>query len=41
MKANGMTEAQFREVLAKEGLTPRAYRRRMRMQMERGRSSGR
>jgi parvulin-like peptidyl-prolyl isomerase len=35
-KANGMTEAQFREVLAKEGLTPRAYRRRMRMQMERG-----
>jgi len=36
MKANGMTEAQFREVLAKEGLTPRAYRRRMRLQMERG-----
>lgn len=35
-KSNGMNEAQFADVLAKEGLTVPAYRRRMRTQMERG-----
>jgi peptidyl-prolyl cis-trans isomerase SurA len=35
-KANGMTEEQFAEVLAREGLTIPSYRRRIRWQMERG-----
>jgi parvulin-like peptidyl-prolyl isomerase len=35
-KANGMSEAQFIELLGKEGITPPAYRRRLRWQMERG-----
>jgi parvulin-like peptidyl-prolyl isomerase len=35
-KANGMSEAQFNELLGKEGITPPAYRRRLRWQMERG-----
>ena len=35
-KANGMSEAQFAEVLGKEGISPAAYRRRIRWQMERG-----
>ena len=35
-KANGMSEAQFTELLGKEGITPPAYRRRLRWQMERG-----
>jgi len=35
-KANGMSEAQFVEVLGREGLTLPAYRRRLRWQMERG-----
>jgi peptidyl-prolyl cis-trans isomerase SurA len=34
--ANGLTEAQFAEVLAKEGSTPTAFRRKLRLQMERG-----
>jgi len=35
-KANGMSEAQFTELLGKEGLSLPAYRRRIRWQMERG-----
>ena len=35
-KANGMDEAQFAELLGKEGISPPAYRRRIRWQMERG-----
>lgn len=35
-KSNGMSQAQFVEVLAREGLTMPAYRRRIRWQMERG-----
>jgi len=35
-KANGMSEAQFTELLGKEGITLPAYRRRIRWQMERG-----
>jgi peptidyl-prolyl cis-trans isomerase SurA len=35
-KANNMSEAQFSELLAKEGSTLPAYRRRIRWQMERG-----
>ncbi len=35
-KANGMSEAQFTELLGKEGITLPAYRRRVRWQMERG-----
>jgi len=35
-KANGMSEAQFTELLGKEGVTLPAYRRRIRWQMERG-----
>jgi len=35
-KANGMSEAQFSELLGKEGITLPAYRRRVRWQMERG-----
>ncbi|HEX9205077.1 MAG TPA: SurA N-terminal domain-containing protein [Candidatus Deferrimicrobiaceae bacterium] len=35
-KSSGMTEAQFAEVLGREGLTLAAYRRRIRWQMERG-----
>jgi len=35
-KANAMSEAQFAEVLGKEGISPAAYRRRIRWQMERG-----
>ena len=35
-KANNMTEAQFTELLGKEGITLPAYRRRIRWQMERG-----
>ena len=35
-KANAMSEAQFSELLAKEGITLPAYRRRIRWQMERG-----
>jgi parvulin-like peptidyl-prolyl isomerase len=35
-KANGMNEAQFAEVLGKEGISLGAYRRRLRWQMERG-----
>jgi len=35
-KANGMSEAQFSELLGKEGITLPAYRRRIRWQMERG-----
>jgi peptidyl-prolyl cis-trans isomerase SurA len=35
-KANGLDEKQFEELLAKEGLTVPAYRRRIRWQMERG-----
>ncbi len=35
-KANGLNEAQFSELLAKEGITLPAYRRRIRWQMERG-----
>jgi len=35
-KANGMSEAQFTELLGKEGITVPAYRRRIRWQMERG-----
>ena len=35
-KSNGMSEAQFVEVLGREGLTLPAYRRRIRWQMERG-----
>ena len=35
-KANGMSEAQFAELLGKEGISPPAYRRRLRWQMERG-----
>lgn len=35
-KANGMNEAQFVELLGKEGITLPAYRRRIRWQMERG-----
>jgi len=35
-KGNGMTEAQFAEVLGKEGISTSAYRRRIRWQMERG-----
>jgi len=35
-KANGMSEAQFAELLGKEGLSLPAYRRRLRWQMERG-----
>ena len=34
--ANGMNEAQFSELLGKEGITLPAYRRRIRWQMERG-----
>ncbi|MBP2680023.1 MAG: putative peptidyl-prolyl cis-trans isomerase [Deltaproteobacteria bacterium] len=35
-KANNMSEAQFIELLAKEGVTLPVYRRRLRWQMERG-----
>jgi len=35
-KTNGMTEEQFREALAREGLSVDAYRRRIRWQLERG-----
>src|SRR5512135_972700 len=35
-KANNMSDAQFSELLAKEGITLSAYRRRIRWQMERG-----
>ena len=35
-KANGMSEAQFTELLGKEGISVPAYRRRLRWQMERG-----
>ncbi len=35
-KANGMSEAQFTELLAKEGISLPAYRRLLRWQMERG-----
>jgi peptidyl-prolyl cis-trans isomerase SurA len=35
-KANGMNEAQFTELLGKEGISLPAYRRRLRWQMERG-----
>src|SRR5512135_3139855 len=35
-KANNMNEVQFSELLAKEGITLPAYRRRIRWQMERG-----
>jgi len=35
-KANGMSEAQFTELLGKEGISAPAYRRRIRWQMERG-----
>ena len=35
-KANGMTDAQFSEVLGKEGISLMAYRRRVRWQLERG-----
>ncbi len=35
-KANGITEAQFTELLGKEGISLPAYRRRIRAQMERG-----
>jgi len=35
-KANGMSEAQFTELLGREGITLPAYRRRIRWQMERG-----
>jgi peptidyl-prolyl cis-trans isomerase SurA len=35
-KSNGMSEAQFVEVLGREGVTLPAYRRRLRWQMERG-----
>ena len=35
-KANGISEAQFAEVLGREGLTLPAYRQRLRWQMERG-----
>jgi peptidyl-prolyl cis-trans isomerase SurA len=35
-KANGMSEAQFAELLGREGLSLAAYRRRIRWQMERG-----
>jgi len=35
-KANGMSEAQFVEVLGREGVTLATYRRRIRWQMERG-----
>jgi peptidyl-prolyl cis-trans isomerase SurA len=35
-KANGMNEAQFNELLGKEGISLPAYRRRLRWQMERG-----
>ena len=35
-KSNGMNEAQFTELLRKEGITLPAYRRRVRWQMERG-----
>jgi peptidyl-prolyl cis-trans isomerase SurA len=35
-KANGMSEAQFSEVLGREGITISTYRRRIRWQMERG-----
>jgi peptidyl-prolyl cis-trans isomerase SurA len=35
-KANGLDERQFEELLAREGLTLSAYRRRIRWQMERG-----
>jgi peptidyl-prolyl cis-trans isomerase SurA len=35
-KSSGMTEAQFAEVLGREGLSVSAYRRRIRWQMERG-----
>lgn len=35
-KANGMNEAQFAELLGKEGISLPAYRRRLRWQMERG-----
>jgi len=35
-KANGVSEAQFTEMLGKEGITLPAYRRRLRWQMERG-----
>lgn len=35
-KANGMNETQFRDLLAKEGISAAAYRRRLRWQMERG-----
>ena len=35
-KSSGMNEAQFAEVLGREGLTLASYRRRIRWQMERG-----
>lgn len=35
-KANGLDEPQFRALLAREGISPEAYRRRLRWQMERG-----
>jgi peptidyl-prolyl cis-trans isomerase SurA len=35
-KANGMSEAQFAELLGREGVSLPAYRRRLRWQMERG-----
>ena len=35
-KANGVNEAQFNELLGKDGITLPAYRRRLRWQMERG-----
>ena len=35
-KANGVTEAQFNELLGKDGISLSAYRRRIRWQMERG-----
>jgi peptidyl-prolyl cis-trans isomerase SurA len=35
-KANGVNEAQFKELLGKDGVTLPAYRRRIRWQMERG-----
>jgi peptidyl-prolyl cis-trans isomerase SurA len=35
-KSNGMSEAQFAELLGKEGISLSAYRRRLRVQMERG-----
>ncbi len=36
VKSNNMSEAQFRELLASEGVSPKEYRRRIRWQLERG-----